>query len=185
MRASRLGFLALAIGATSCSKPAIEFVSDGKLSEAEVKSLQALHPELSRWRPHFVASWNRDGIARHVCLLSDGGSIVWPYDVFVFDEAGRIIEANFIDGPSGAWPKSLLSVSPLRVEFTGGGLGDSTVVKELAYRHAEGRQKAVRRAEEKEKLSVAFRAWDRSGRTNSFKEMLDAVTKDTRTDSLK
>jgi hypothetical protein len=72
-----------------------------------------------------------------------------------------------------------LNVSPLRVEFTGGALGDSSVIKELAYPPDEGRRRAVHRAEEKERFSLALAEWDKSGKTNSLKEVLDAINKET------
>jgi hypothetical protein len=173
-----LAFLLLAFSFGSCTQPpAVTFSQGGALSDVEKRSLLAIHPKLAHWRPTHSAHWDHDGLIRHVCLSTDGGSIVWPYDVFAFDQDGTIVEANFIDAPSGAWPNLLTSVSPLRVGFVGGAVADkAAVVVGLAHSKEAGRQKVVQRAEEKERFSSIFQAWKASGNTNTdtLMEMLRA-----------
>jgi hypothetical protein len=143
MRAFYLASLLTACCTLSCRRPEVLFHEGGALSNAEKQGAAAVHPELARWRPQYTAQWDKEGVFRHVCLSTDGGSIVWGYQVVVFDGQGHVVEANIIDGPSGAWPKIVASVSPLLVAFTGGALGDETRTVGVHYLPDVGRR-AVR-----------------------------------------
>jgi hypothetical protein len=126
MRAFYLVSLLAVCCTLSCRRPEVQFHKADALSNAEKQGAAAVHTELARWQPDSTALWDKQGVLRHVCLKTDGGSIVWPYLVVVFDGQGRVVEGNIIDGPSGAWPKTVVSVSPLLVAFTGGALGADT-----------------------------------------------------------
>ena len=72
-----------------------------------------------------------------------------PWWVFIFDENGQVVEANFIED-NGYTPFSINSVSPLRVRFVGG-KGQSDVLG-LEYSHEEGRKEVVEGIEKIQKL---------------------------------
>jgi hypothetical protein len=180
--------LVMALSVASCTKPAsteppIEFSERGQLSDAEAQSLKALHPGLARWTPHYSAVWSRDGVIRHVCLSTDGGSIVWPYDLFIFDQDGCIVEADILEGPSGGWPKNLVNVAPLEIGFTGGILDKNTVSVRSPHSPEEARRTVIQRAEESQRMSLAFDEWRRSGSTNM--DVLMQMVSAARTNSIK
>jgi hypothetical protein len=183
MRAFSAALLILAVLVASCAKLNTPFQSGGKLSAAEQQNVAAIHPLYARWRPNYSTLWVGHGVVRHVCLSTDGGSIVWPYDVFVFDGDGRVVEANIIDGPSGAEPKNLASISPLRVEFAGGALQDRSAIVGLRYLHDKGHQKFLDQATQRQRISDVFDAWRRSGSTNF--ETLEQMMKSAETNSPK
>jgi hypothetical protein len=183
MRTFWAALLFVAVFMASCTKSGIPFQSGGKLSVAEQQNIAAIHPLYARWHPNYSAFWVQHGVAQHVCLSTDGGSIVWPYDVFVFDGDGRVVEANIIDAPSGAEPKSLPSISPLRVEFAGGALHDQSAIVGLRYLHDEGHQKFCDQAKQKQRMRDVFDAWRRSGSTNF--DTLEQMMKSAETNSTK
>ncbi len=87
-----------------------------------------------------------------------------PYEVFVFDGEGGVIEANIIDAPNPSVPKTVSSVSPLRVVFErddGKTTECSGEFSEAAWHHDV--QKGM---DLQQRLDKIVASWQRSDNTN-------------------
>ena len=134
----------------SCAKRGEPFVRGGQLSNAEKQSISRIHPSLANWRPDYSVLWSRDGVVRHIYFHRyEITSIGWPYQVFTFDGDGSVVEANVLDGPNNADPKSILGISPLQVRFVG--TWGSRTVDGFRYSREEGRSELQKECEDMDK----------------------------------
>lgn len=92
------------------------------------------------------------------------GSLTMPYDVFVFDSAGRVMEANLIHAPNPGTPEVVTSVAPLKVAFR---TDDGRRVEVgVEYSQEVARSKVLEEAELSQRLGMARHKWMKSGSTN-------------------
>jgi hypothetical protein len=100
-----------------------------------------------------------------------------PYEVFVFERDGGVVEANIIDAPNPSVPKTVSSVSPLRVAYEQDG---KTVVCSGKFSVATWRHDVQRRKDLEERLEQIFESWQRSGSTNFevWKQEMDSTITD-------
>lgn len=103
----------------SCTRSPIPFGADTSLSPAEELELsQQVH--WPGWRPHYTALWVQDGGTARVCLADSGFSgIRAAYQAFVFDQDGRLLEVNTFPSFPHTYPKAVVGIAPLRVQFEG------------------------------------------------------------------
>ena len=177
--------LIAAFATTSCGRH-VSLFEPCRLSIAEHQSITNLYPGFAGWGDiaDYGVVWVRGGVTRHVCLFGGGGSIIWQYEVFVFDTDGHIVEANVVNAPSGGYPVSLSSISPLLVRFTSDAMhkGESVEIG-CAYSHEEGQQKVAEDSKEMLRVHAAFDAWKHSGSTNI--DTLRQMVEEAKTNSTK
>ena len=87
-----------------------------------------------------------------------------PYDVFVFDGDGSVMEANFIQAPNPSTPKAVVGISPLQVAYER--LDGETVVVGVEYSQEIARHEIQKQMDLQQKIGDAVAAWKRSGSTN-------------------
>jgi hypothetical protein len=174
MRAFILAFFLMILCTASCVKRGEPFKQGGQLARAEKQSIAKMQPELTDWKADYTAFWNRYGVVRHIYFHRYGlTSMGWPYEVFIFDGDGTVVEANVLDGPNDSNPKSVLGITPLRVQFVG--MHGSTTVEGFRYSSEEVRHTLQRQYEYSGKAKAVIESWKRSGDTNVTKlhEMLN------------
>jgi hypothetical protein len=156
--------LLLAVLNVFCTRSGVPLQSGGSLSAVERQNIIAMHPDLERWNPSQSALWVRHGITRHVCIQQGSfGGLTMPYEVFVFDGDGGVVEANLIEAPHPSTPMTVSSVSPLRVAYKSDG---NSVVCSGEYAEATWHQDIQKRMHLQHRLREIFESWGRSGSTN-------------------
>jgi hypothetical protein len=155
-------FSALAIMGTvclcSCEAPSpqgVAFEARRQWRPVEKESLSRLprgfraHPQ-----PDYRAVWT-NGTTRYIYLDEMGiESITAGWTVYVFNEAGDLIEHNSVSAYTGFKPRRVLSISPLRIGF---GRPETTSVGEIAeLQHTAGEwQEFMKRVQDHTQKTIA------------------------------
>jgi hypothetical protein len=87
-----------------------------------------------------------------------------PCDIFAFDEGGKVVEANVIEAPNPSRPKTITSVSPLRVAYERD--SGQTVVCGGKFSQATWLHDVQKREDLDERCREILESWRRSGSTN-------------------
>jgi hypothetical protein len=150
-RSPQVILILIALVASSCTKapPAVEFRVSSNWSPQERATLASL-PELLRPGafnysfPICRATWKETGVVHHVCLQYPGIELCGtPYNAYVFDDAGNLLEQSQITAGQDYEPRQLLSVSPVRVSFARPNLFGSSQVLGFGFSTEEWRRQKL------------------------------------------
>ncbi len=158
--------LLLAALCSSCTKSGVVLQPGGTLSAAERQNIVAIHPAFTSWIPSESALWIWHGVTNHVCLLRGMSSLglTVTYNVFVFDGAGRVVEANSVNAPYESAAKAVIGISPVQVAYED--LDGKTLVIGGEYSQEIALHEIKKKTELAQKIGDVLRAWNKSGSTN-------------------
>lgn len=131
-------------------KPAVQrsagvpFQISSNWSAAEQSAFDQLPTDLrvglawARAWPIYRATWQHGTNSLHICLQYPGAELGGtPYSVFVFDDAGRLVEQSKITAPQDWVPRQVVGILPLRIAF---GWAGYQTVRELDLSTEEWRR---------------------------------------------